>query len=727
MRHAWMVLGIAAALAQQAGARAAGPPGESDPPALCLHDLVPQEVSVTPTVINFGEPVTLRWRVSVPGPCPGLQWNVVGQGIFEPSWTFGSAGSRLLFPGSAEPFVVEARVAGRPTVRTLGTASVTVNYPPLPVVDGRPNVEITSGDQVARFVQAIATPNAIVRIAEGVELDLTNRAGLTVASGVQIIGRRSSRSRGPRLFTRTFPDQLFQIGRFFPADKVRITGLRIEGAEMGIAEEAQPGSTAIVVYDGREIEIDNNEIYGWRGSAVQVLQGGRTRALRGDMLVHDNFIHHNQRYGSLGYGVVVSEGAYAAIENNVFDYNRHAIAAAGAPGTAYEAEANLVLEHGGMNWGPLNFNTHQFDVHGTTSCWWAEAYCGDAGWFFNFRYNTIMYDHGTAIKLRGKPSLRAVADGNVFKHPDEWGGYVDDAALVQNHPGDNPLTRNLISQSNTFGADWDDMEASSRCDFNGDGTPDRFVATGATWWYYSQPAGSWLQLRRTHQTLSQVTVGHFNQDGYCDVKEEDTGIVRYTEPGQELHGRRLQDPARGGVFLILDQRARLLSPAVHARLFRSTAGITAFDVSAILRGGDVYSNAVLARSVEDPAVYLITNGRKHWITSAAAMDNFGFDWSKIVYLPRQEIDAIARGGDLTVDSTGTSPAVVPDVRGLGVSAAWAAVQAAGFARGTATYRDDPTCNNIGIVTSQTPPAGRVLPAGTVVNLTAGKQPRTPCL
>jgi hypothetical protein len=97
------------------------------------------------------------------------------------------------------------------------------------------------------------------------------------------------------------------------------------------------------VFSSVNIDIDNNEIYGWRGSAVEVRDGmeGREDTLPrveniGDFAVrvHDNFIHHNQRYRSLGYGVSVHDGAYVLIARNVFDYNRHAIAAAAGPPTA---------------------------------------------------------------------------------------------------------------------------------------------------------------------------------------------------------------------------------------------------------------------------------------------------------------------------------------------------------------------------------------------------------
>jgi hypothetical protein len=424
--------------------------------------------------------------------------------------------------------------------------------------------------------------------------------------------------------------------------------------------------------------------------------------------------------------VAVTDAAYALVEKNVFDYNRHAITASGTAGTGYHAVGNLVLEHGGLNWDPLNFHTHQVDVHGSRRCYGAGYYCGNAGESFLFRNNTILYDHGTAIKVRGKPSGSAVAEYNVFKHPDEWGGYVDDAALAQNEPADLPTTRTLESRNNTFGKDWDDFTAPFPCDFDADGTRDSFIATGVTWWYYSSQAASWLHFKDSLRPMSRLTLRDANGDGYCDVKEDD-GRLHLTKPGPELHGRRLRSPAGSTVFLVLDGQRHPIGAAAQARLFRSSGGIAALDLSAIPRGGEITADAKLARSAEDQPVYLITANRKYWITSTRAMDNFGFDPSRIATLPASVIDSYRRGGDLWVDPAGVTPAVVPDVRGLTVSAASSALGTAGFVRGTVRYYEDPTCNNIGRVTSQRPVAGSVVAAGTAVDLSAGTRPRTPCL
>ena len=356
---------------------------------------------------------------------------------------------------------------------------------------------ITSHNEVDKFVTAINKPYARVEIANDVVLNLSGREYVPIAPGVHIIGGRSPTNLGPLLYTSTFPRQLFLVGSGYQdeyADNVRISGIRLQGPTFNrVADEDAPASFGITVYSSINVAIDNNELFGWPSVAVDVrdpfnrIDGNNYYAV----WVHDNYIHNNERYRTDGYGVAVHEGAYALIARNVFDHNRHAIATHnGGNANGYYAVGNLVLEHGGRNYsGPPTLYTHQFDVHGTTDCYGAEWYCGPAGEYYSYTYNTILYTNGTAIKVRGRPSKGAFASGNVFAHSDQWGGYVDDAALVQNDPGDN-----FYATNNTFGATFNDMLVSSACDFSGDGVSDDFLATGATWWYRSNAFGPLLAL-----------------------------------------------------------------------------------------------------------------------------------------------------------------------------------------------------------------------------------------
>jgi hypothetical protein len=720
MRAHWIVLGLI--LVPVLRVQGAAPPGESDPPALCLRDLVPS-VSVSPSVINFGQAVTLSWSVSVPGPCPGIQWTLAGPEIFDGA--VGAAGSRVLHPAESATYTLTARLGDRS--RLLGSPSVVVAAPPpLPTVDGRPNVAIISNAQVGLFLQAIGTRNAIVRIANDVQLDLSGRSSLDIKPGVQIIGGRSSTERGPKLYTRTFPRKLFRVGVDEPGDNVRITGLRIEGAEMGIASDTSEASDGITVYSSKNVEIDNNEIYGWRGSAVEVRDGmpGRENALPRandiggfEVRVQDNFIHHNQRYDSLGYGVSVHDGAYVLIARNVFDYNRHAIAAGGGAPNGYWAQSNLVLEHGGVNatYAGVDQNTHMFDVHGTRDCCFgAGLYCGEAGEQFWFKSNTFLYDAGTAIKLRGKPALLSVAEFNVFRHGPEWGGCVYDGPFAQTDPSGNFVVRN-----NEFRHFWNEMLASTRCDFNADGMPDSFIATGATWWYYSPRLESWRHLRDSSRHMSDLTLGRFNEDPYCDVRDSD-GAVYLSPPGPELQGLRVKAPDDPAIHLVLDGKRHLIpDAATYANVFRDASGILTLDLSVIPDGGPLLE-ARLARTVSRPHVYLVANGRKHWITSDQAIDFFHFDRSQVDIVPDAALDYMARDGDLAVSPLGTARAVVPDVVGQQLLDATAALMAAGFVRGALSLTID--CDNIGVVMGQSPSAGTLNTVGMPVNLAVGRRP-----
>jgi alpha-tubulin suppressor-like RCC1 family protein len=73
-------------------------------------------------------------------------------------------------------------------------------------------------------------------------------------------------------------------------------------------------------------------------------------------------------------------------------------------------------------------------------------------------------------------------------------------------------------------------------------------------------------------------------------------------------------------------------------------------------------------------------------------------------------------------TSGPVPRVTGDLR----AAAITAIQDAGFSLGAVTSSPDRTCNNIGHVLSQNPPAGTTEPFGTAVSIVIGTRPTTPC-
>ena len=70
--------------------------------------------------------------------------------------------------------------------------------------------------------------------------------------------------------------------------------------------------------------------------------------------------------------------------------------------------------------------------------------------------------------------------------------------------------------------------------------------------------------------------------------------------------------------------------------------------------------------------------------------------------------------------------VVPGVRGRTLQEAAATVHAAGLTLAPPRYATDNTCNNIGLVMSQSPAAGTASTWRSSVTVTIGQKPRTPC-
>jgi hypothetical protein len=347
-------------------------------------------------------------------------------------------------------------------------------------------VAITSNSQIDAFRQALQTPGTTVDVADGVRLDLTNQQTFSIAAGVTLRGGRTATAPGPLLYTRK-PSSLFKID----GNQVRITGVRIGGPDLGVPGGGYPAGISVNSHTG--IEIDHNEVYGFKGEAIDIRDKENVLGLRDHRIrVHDNWIHHNQHTGSHGYGVVVSDGGTADIERNVFDWNRHAIAGDGSNGSSYRAFDNLVLQHGGYHrWVGFWVHTHQFDMHGQRNCGVGSIFsdslfnCGRAGYSMDISYNTFLYDDGPAIKLRGTPQRRpcgALVVSNVFAH----GGLGD--AVEQTERG-------LCKSRNLTGVN--SLRRVRTCDMDGEGLLDSFLATGQTWWYASGKTKPWVFLRRS--------------------------------------------------------------------------------------------------------------------------------------------------------------------------------------------------------------------------------------
>jgi hypothetical protein len=530
-------------------------------------DIDPQclEVSVvgfaaSPSTIPFNGNAVLSWDVRVPRGCA----------------------TRIDLNGAPVPLQASVPVfpqhPGTHHYRLFATAGLErreIAVAPLemgglgaPVAGARQTVHIT-GNHPGRLVYALGIPRTTVILAEGVEVDLSYREHIVIANGVELYGNRARLDPGPLVYTSTRPSALFtiqgeataeegtvEVNPSLPPVRVRIAGLRIQGPDMDSVDKDTKRTFGVVIDSCErlgaaplDVEIYNNEIYGWNGAAVRAIdrcnrmQPGEvpppftSHAVR----IHDNYIHHNQHTGGPGYGVALGPGAYALVEHNVFDWNRHAIEADGAPGTGYVARGNLVLANGGYHDSyPVvgDIYTHQFDMHGTDNCGVPSIFsdnvwnCGAAGHSVYIRQNTFLNTKGAAIKLRGTPEVGMFVSDNVFAHTMLIDVFLPNfplrGAMAQTEGGLIVEPGNLLAI--------DGSTALGSCDFDNDDVPDSFMATGVTWWYSSGGHMPWVYLNASPERLHEVALGDYDGDGVCDVAADGRYSSGGTEPWRRIQG-----------------------------------------------------------------------------------------------------------------------------------------------------------------------------------------------
>jgi hypothetical protein len=105
----------------------------------------------------------------------------------------------------------------------------------------------------------------------------------------------------------------------------------------------------------------------------------------------------------------------------------------------------------------------------------------------DIQFNTFLYVEKVAVKLRGTPARTPcgmLVQSNTFRHR-----RIRDA--VQQTESGLCLRRNQTGVNS--------LRSVRRCDVNGDGVIDNFLATGQTWWYSSGTRRPWTFVRRSTQ------------------------------------------------------------------------------------------------------------------------------------------------------------------------------------------------------------------------------------
>ena len=526
-----LLLATCVTIAASAASAQTRNPNEPPEPSPCITD-AQMQVSANPAQVQLGQSTVVSWSVTLPSGCSVVvRFN--GQVV-------GKNGSQTVTPPGTRNYnlTISRSVLGVLQQRSV-SAHVEVEFPDRVVIDP------TTPNPVQVLISALGSNPVTIELCD-VELNLTGQS-LEVGHGTSLIASpscaRGPRSLGPLIYVtdnRPGSKPLFAIR----GDDVVFSGFRLRGPTNGIGRGDNRLEKGIKIHPFsspdpiRRIEISNMEIFYWSGVAVEVAdnneQAERGRLFNtnpGAVTIRDSFIHDNQHGSGSGYGVKVGDGAYALIEHNVFDKNRHAIAGGSLSrdkkdASGYTLRENLILEKGGKHcpdqwfWGIIGWpdfrcwQTHQIDMHGNQNAWYSNSNwcCGIAGETIIIERNVIVYDAGKAIKIRGNPADKAVVDGNVFQ------AFPRDDAIAQNGNLDGKITNPIdVRPNNLFLSRTWPIGPSGSCDFVGDGKLDDFMATGVTWWARSRATTQWRYLNTKPEYAQRLQLGNVDNDGKCDV------------------------------------------------------------------------------------------------------------------------------------------------------------------------------------------------------------------
>lgn len=153
-----------------------------------------------------------------------------------------------------------------------------------------------------------------------------------------------------------------------------------------------------LVVRGEGVTVSNCEISGFSEAGVLV------EGFKGAKISHC-YIHHNQRNG-FGYGVTLYRESEVEIYGNLFNFDRHAIAADGSAGSSYYAHDNIHM-------GTAIY--HIFDAHGGADRGDGTDVACDKVEMLN---NVFLSDK-LPYKKRGTPTEYSLFKHNIVIYPEE--------------------------------------------------------------------------------------------------------------------------------------------------------------------------------------------------------------------------------------------------------------------------------------------------------------------
>ena len=259
---------------------------------------------------------------------------------------------------------------------------------------------VTTKDQLRTALNS-ATAGQVVFIPSTANIDISGEPSFTIPGGVILAGDRGNAgSLGGRIYrTRfgTFPKASFIVG----GNNVRITGLRIEGADSVQEQDLGDNVKAAIMETGKDnLEVDNCELYYWSYAAI-AFENNNPGTWYG--YVHHNYIHHCYAKG-YGYGTMVAFGN-VLIEANSFDSTRHAVIGEGMPGEKFEARYNV---HGSHCIDSV------FDVH-AEGTWGNVRPIPPSGQLYKIHHNTVTASDNYVLGIYGTPTEGMYIYNNRFE------------------------------------------------------------------------------------------------------------------------------------------------------------------------------------------------------------------------------------------------------------------------------------------------------------------------
>lgn len=146
-------------------------------------------------------------------------------------------------------------------------------------------------------------------------------------------------------------------------------------------------------------------------------------------------------------------------------------------------------------------------------------------------------------------------------------------------------------------------------------------------------------MRHVESMTAFKSIG-FSEDELIDITS--TEVATYTQgtpitaATQDPSGRVVKLTTNGAMFYVKDGvRQAILDPAILTANFPSVAveKITPVEVEQLKEGKFLkLPDGTLVRSFNDPAVYVIAEGEKHAITSEQTFNDYGYNWSNIIFV-----------------------------------------------------------------------------------------------